>query len=388
MTASSQARLEPANDGLPCGLPAWAYADSELTRLEHERVLMPSWQIACHVSSIPAPGDYFTFDIGPDSVIVLRDQAGDVQAFHNACRHRGSRLVDGEGKCPGAITCPYHGWTYDLDGALRGLPVRESFPGLDRAAYGLKPVKTEILLGFVFICLKGDPVPLAETWREFLPDFAPYNFAEMVPLGPVYFEEWDVDWKVAMDNYLESYHVPIGHPGLNRTFTPDHEDQTNLESGVARSIGWMRDRLSTNWSERNYQQLIGTVTTDLPEANRRSWRFYSMLPNLGIDVFPDQMDFFQVLPNGPGKCIIRGANFGLPDTRREMRLARYLNNRINRQVQREDETLCRRIQRGITSSSYSPGPLSQIEACMLQFHDMLRERIPAIREPARPAVVV
>jgi len=388
MTAASQARLEAAGDGLPRGLPAWAYADAELARLEHERVLMPSWQIACHVSSIPTPGDYFTFDIGPDSVIVLRDQDGEIHAFHNACRHRGSRLVDGGGKCPGAITCPYHGWTYDLDGSLRGLPVRESFPGLDRAAYGLKPVRTEIMLGFVFVCLKGDPIPLAETWREFLPDFAPYNFDEMVPLGPVYFEEWDVDWKIAMDNYLESYHVPIGHPGLVRTFTPDHEDQTNLPSGVARSIGWMRDRLSTNWSERNYQQLIGTVTADLPEPNRRSWRFYSMLPNLGIDVFPDQMDFFQVLPNGPGKCIIRGANFGLPDSRREMRLARYLNNRINRQVQREDETLCRRIQRGITSSSYSPGPLSTIEACMLQFHDMLRERIPAIREPARPAVVV
>jgi len=113
-----------------------------------------------------------------------------------------------------------------------------------------------------------------------------------------------------------------------------------------------------------------------------------MLPNLGIDVFPDQMDFFQVLPNGPGKCIIRGGNFGLPDRRREMGLVRYLNNRINRQVQREDEFLCRRIQRGITSSSYSPGPLSEIEACMLQFHDLLQDRIPAIRAPTRPAVIV
>ena len=354
MTAASQAIPAPDGDGLPRGLPAWAYADARLTKLEHERVLMPSWQIACHVQSIPAPGDYMTFDIGPDSVVVLRYQAGDIHAFHNACRHRGARLVDGHGKCPGAITCPYHGWTYDLDGSLRGLPVRDSFPGLDRAAYGLKPVRTEIMLGFVFVCLTGDPAPLKEQWREFLPDFAPYRFDEMMPLGAIYFEEWDVDWKVAMDNYLESYHV----------------------------------RPSTNWSERNYQEMVGTVNADLPEANKRSWRFYSMLPNLGIDVFPDQMDFFQVLPNGPGKCIIRGGNFGLPDRRREMGLVRYLNNRINRQVQREDEFLCRRIQRGITSSSYSPGPLSEIEACMLQFHDLLQDRIPAIRAPTRPAVIV
>jgi phenylpropionate dioxygenase-like ring-hydroxylating dioxygenase large terminal subunit len=161
MTAALQAAPAPQGDGLPRGLPAWAYADARLTVLEHERVLMPSWQIACHAQSIPAPGDYMTFDIGPDSVVVLRDQAGAIHAYHNACRHRGARLVDGDGKCPGAITCPYHGWTYDLDGSLRGLPVRDSFPGLDRAAYGLKPVKTEIMLGFVFVCLKGDPIALS-----------------------------------------------------------------------------------------------------------------------------------------------------------------------------------------------------------------------------------
>ena len=88
-----------------------------------------------------------------------------------------------------------------------------------------------------------------------------------------------------------------------------------------------------------YQQLIGQVSGDLPEPQRRRWTFYSMLPNLGIDVFPDQMDFFQVLPRGPGKCTIRGATFGRPDERREMRVARYLSNRINRQVQREDEQI-------------------------------------------------
>ncbi len=83
-----------------------------------------------------------------------------------------------------------------------------------------------------------------------------------------------------------------------------------------------------------YQQLVGKVTEDLPEAHRRRWSFYSMLPNLGIDVFPDQMDFFQVLPRGPGKCLIRGQSFALPDDRREMKIVRYLASRINRQVQR------------------------------------------------------
>ena len=110
-----------------------------------------------------------------------------------------------------------------------------------------------------------------------------------------------------------------------------------------------------------------------------------MLPNLGIDVFPDQMDFFQVLPRGPGKCTIRGGSFAQPDSGREMRIARYLTTRISRQVQREDEFLCKRVQQGLASGSYEPGPLSKLENCMLEFHDMLRERIPEVRLPSAPA---
>jgi len=110
-----------------------------------------------------------------------------------------------------------------------------------------------------------------------------------------------------------------------------------------------------------------------------------MLPNLGVDVFPDQMDFFQVLPRGPGKCTIRGGSFARPDARREMRVVRYLSARINRQVQREDEFLCQRVQQGLASSSYEPGPLSMLESCMLQFHDLLRERIPEVRLSSAPS---
>ncbi len=370
---------------LPRALPAWTYRHPEMTRLELERLIKPSWQIVCHINSIPKAGDYITLDIGPESVVAVRDSHGEIRAFHNVCRHRGTRILDGTGNCPGAITCPYHGWSYRLNGTLLGMPVRESFPGLDRAEFGLRPVRTEILFGFVFVCVSGEPVPLAQVWDPFLDELAPYRFEDMVPLAPLYYEDWDVDWKIAMDNYLESYHVPTGHPGLFRLLTPDYDDQVSLPSGVARGIGWMREQPSSGWTERFYQTLIGPLTQSLPERNRTSWSFYSMLPNLGIDVFPDQMDFFQVLPRGPGQCTIRGGTFGLPDERREMRIARYLNARINRQVQREDEFLCRRVQRGLASSSYEPGPLSRLESCMLQFHDVLRDRIPEAAQASAPS---
>src|SRR5208282_963982 len=145
-------------------LPAWVYNNAELSRLELERVLKPSWQIVCHINSIPKTGDYETFDLGSESIMVLRDRDGSVRAFHNVCRHRGARLLDGAGNCPAAITCPYHGWTYRHDGGLIGMPVRESFPGLDRSQHGLRPVRVEVALSFVWVCLAGDPPPIATVW--------------------------------------------------------------------------------------------------------------------------------------------------------------------------------------------------------------------------------
>lgn len=365
-------------------LPAWVYSNAEMHRLEIDRILRPSWQIGCHVSQVPRPGDFVTFDLGPDSIVVLRDRDGQIRAFHNVCRHRGARLLDGSGHCAGTVVCPYHGWSYGYDGRLIGVPAKESFPGLDRSGHGLKAVRCEVLLGFVFVCLTGDPAPAREQWAPFLEELAPYRFEEMVPLTPVSYEEWDVDWKVAMDNYLESYHVPVGHPGLNRMFTPDYDDQKGSR-GIARGTSWLREQPSPRWSERHYQALVGSTATHLPSDYRRCWRFYSVLPNLGVDVYPELMDFFQVLPRAPGKCVIRYAIFGLPDERREMRVLRKLSNRINDSVNEEDRQLCLRVQRGLASPSYTPGPLSNIETWMTEFHDLLERQIPEIRLPAPPS---
>jgi phenylpropionate dioxygenase-like ring-hydroxylating dioxygenase large terminal subunit len=365
-------------------LPAWVYNHPELTRLELQRILLPSWQIVCHVNSIPKTGDYQTLDVGPESVIVLRERGGAIRAYHNVCRHRGSRILDGGGNCPATITCPYHGWTYRHDGGLIGMPVRESFPHLDRSEHGLRPVRVEVAFGFVFVCFSGDPPPPSESWGRLGERLKDYRLEEMVPLGPISQEIWPVDWKIAMDNYLESYHVPIGHPGLNRMFTPDYEDQESLPGGIALGTSWMREQPSPRWSERMYQRLVGQTVTHLPEELRRCWRFFSALPNLGIDVFPDQMDFFQLLPDGPGRCIVRGGVFGLADSSRDMRAVRYLSSRLNNQINKEDKWLCARVQRGLASSSYKPGPLSELERWMLEFHELLRTRIPEFKLASAP----
>jgi phenylpropionate dioxygenase-like ring-hydroxylating dioxygenase large terminal subunit len=364
-------------------LPARFYASQEVYDQDLRVIFGRHWIFVGTEPEIPEAGDFLTVDIGTDSILILRDDDEQLRAFHNVCRHRGARLLDGSGNCPSTITCPYHGWTYRHDGGLIGMPVRESFPGLDREQHALRPVRTDTAFGFVFVCLAGDPPPVSQIWGKLAVEFLPYRFEEMVPLGPITQETWNVDWKIAMDNYLESYHVPIGHPGLYRMFTPDYEDQASVP-GVARGVSWLRKQESPRWSEGLYQKMIGRVATHLPEDQRRCWRFYSALPNLGIDVFPDQMDFFQVLPSGPGKCTIRGGVFGLPDERREMRAVRFLSSRINTQVNNEDKWLCGRVQRGLASGSYKPGPLSQLERWMLEFHTLLRERIPEFDLPNAP----
>ncbi|MBV8307587.1 MAG: aromatic ring-hydroxylating dioxygenase subunit alpha [Gammaproteobacteria bacterium] len=378
--------LEAGPLSAPRSLPAWVYNHPEMTRLEYERILKPSWQIAGHVSQLARAGDFVTFELGGDSVIVLRDAAGAIRALRNVCRHRGTRLLEGSGHCAGRITCPYHGWTYRYDGSLLATPARDSFPDLDLREHGLETVRVEVALGFVWVCLGVEaPPPPSRIWAPLLEELAPYRFEDLVPTAPLFTEEWHVDWKIAMDNYLESYHVPIGHPGLNRMFTPDYEDQRGVP-GIARGFSWMRDAPSSRWSERLYQKHVAAVTAPhLPEPQRRSWRFYSCLPNLGLDIMPEQMDFFQVLPRGPGRTVIRGAAFGIADDRREMRLIRWLGNRINMAVNREDRLLCERLQRGINDSAYRPGPLSLLETWMLEFHDLLRARIPEVALPERPA---
>ena len=176
MNAPLARRVETPPGVTPHSLPAWVYNHPEMTRLEYERILKPSWQIACHISQIPESGDYVTFELGSDSVIVLREGGGGIRALRNVCRHRGTRLLEGSGRCLGRITCPYHGWTYRYDGSLLATPARDSFPNLDLREHSLAAVHLEVALGFVWVCLAADaPPPPSEMWAPVMEELAPYG---------------------------------------------------------------------------------------------------------------------------------------------------------------------------------------------------------------------
>ena len=363
-------------------LPGWLYHDPEFFEAEVARFLRAAPQVVCHLNELPNPGDWRSLDYLGESVIVLRGDDGEVRAFANVCRHRGSRLVDGDGGCARKLVCPYHAWTYGLDGRLTGVPMKAQYPGLDQDRLGLFPIAIEIWRGFVFVTLEPGAPSVAEMMAPYEHEIAPYRFEELQPIGRVTLRPRALNWKTIADNYSDGLHIPVGHPGLTRLFGRSYAIEANTH--VDRMSGLLADRPSANPSERAYQRFLPRVD-HLPEAQQQLWLYYKLWPNVAFDIYPDQIDFMQFLPTSATTTTIREISYALPDDRREMRAARYLNWRINRQVNAEDTQLIARVQAGMESPSYVAGPLGTSEVCLRSFARKLRRIIPEARLQRRPA---
>ena len=367
--------LREADQNDDLSLPGWVYHDPEYFAVEMRRVIRPAWQIVCHASEIENPGDWRSLDYLGESVIVIRGADGAVRAFANVCRHRGSRLVDGTGGCARRLTCPYHGWTYGADGRLIGVPNKEDYVGLDPSELGLVPVALESWRGFLFVRLEAGGPSVAEMMAPYEAEVAPHRFEDLRAMGRITMRPRDVNWKNVADNYSDALHINVAHPGLTRLFGKGY----GIEAGahVDRMWGDLLERPSTNISERAYQQL-------LPAESGRRWLYLKLWPNVAFDIYPDQVDFMHFVPVGPTETLIREISYSLPDDRREMKAAHYLNWRINRKVNEEDTTLIRRVQHGMESSLYRPGPLGRSEVCLRSFAKKLRRLIPETRLGSPP----
>jgi phenylpropionate dioxygenase-like ring-hydroxylating dioxygenase large terminal subunit len=358
-------------------LPAWIYHDPEFLHAERELVFRPSWQMVCHLSDIPKPGDYHTLDLLGEMILVVRGADNTACSFYNVCRHRAARLLDGpSGHCGSRITCPYHAWTYGLNGDLIGLPGREEFAHMDPRRHGLAPVELEIYRGFVFVRMVPSGPSVACMMAPYDAELACYRLEEMVPLGRVTLRERAVNWKNVGDNYSDALHIRVAHPGLTRLFG----DGYGVESRgwVDKMWGALVQAPSGNLSERLYQKYLPDVA-HLPSEHKRLWCYYKLWPNIAFDLYPDQIDFMQSLPLSATRTVIREIAYALPDERREMRAVRYLNWRINRRVSEEDRVLIERVQQGMASRSYTVGPLGDSEVSLKSFARRMREIIPAAK---------
>jgi carnitine monooxygenase subunit len=375
--------LQLASDADPLSgisLPGWVYHDAAFFAREMEAVIRPSWQIMCHVSDIANAGDWHGLELLGENIIVIRGDDHRVRAFNNVCRHRASRLVDGASGCVKKLVCPYHGWTYEKDGQLSGVPNKADYGGLDRSRLGLNAVDMEIWQGFIFVRLSGTGPSVAEMMSPFDAMIAPYRFAELKAFGRVTLRPRALNWKTIADNYSDGLHIPIAHPGLTRLFGRGYGIEANEH--VDRMWGDLVDRPSSNLSERAYQNFLPT-SSHLPADKQRHWLYFKLWPNVAFDIYPDQIDFMHFVPVSATQTLIREISYALPDDRREMRAARYLNWRINRQVNAEDSILIERVQAGMASQSYTPGPLGESEVCLRSFAQKLRALMPEVRQ-AKP----
>tara|TARA_B100001175_G_scaffold219615_1_gene186881 strand:+ start:219 stop:1418 length:1200 start_codon:yes stop_codon:yes gene_type:complete len=368
-------------------LPSWTYTNETFFELEKKNLFLNNWQLICHVSNINDPGDYFTFDIFNERLIAVRNEDNEINVFHNVCSHRATKLLDDtNGNCGKRINCPYHAWSYDLSGNLKNVPHQEQFKNFNKADNGLRPVEMEIFQGFIFAKILANNIPsVADQFKPYLKEIEPYNFESLQPLGRVTMRHRDVNWKQIADNYVDAMHIPIAHPGLSGLVGNSYGTEVSNNGGYIHKM-WgdlnkTRKNILSNTLYKNFLPKVKNLSAD----KQMYWAYYRLWPNLAFDVYPDQMDFMQFIPISASKTIIREIPFALKDDRREMQAARYLNWRINRQVNSEDTQLINWVQEGMETSGFNKGPLAESEVCLIDSNNKIRKAIPVANKDIEPS---
>ncbi len=372
------------NDWDRRGLPAWAYHSPALFELERTQLFLRHWQVAGHTSDIPAPGDWLSFDMLGERAVIMRGQDGTLRAFHNLCRHRGARVVDGtQGHCRGAIVCPFHGWVYNLDGTLRGAAAPTSFGDFDRANFGLKPIELQQFHGFLFLRFHPGPQPdVATLMAPFDADFAACKTADVLPCGvPDWGTTLAVNWKSVRDVDNEGYHVAMAHPGLQDLYGRTYRDHS-LDNGLSFSVGTFGDVPGRTWSVRNYVRLARP--DNRPAHLHNAWTYYGLFPNTVFSVTPEGVQLYHEMPLSPGQTRTTGRMYRHPHEDRQARAARYLAYRIDRATSDEDQQLSVWSNESMKSSAFEGFHLSDLEFGVRRHHDRLRDLMPVLRLEAAP----
>tara|TARA_Y100000589_G_scaffold193639_1_gene183216 strand:- start:729 stop:1964 length:1236 start_codon:yes stop_codon:yes gene_type:complete len=373
---------EIPNDWDRSGLPAWSFFNNEMFEAEKDLLFRRHWQLICHSNDIPNAGDFITWNLIGERALVIRGKDQKIRAFHNLCKHRGSRVIAHDaGTCKSTITCPFHGWTYNLDGTLRGASQPSSLPKLDPVEYGLPPLEMDIWNGFIFVRFQPGPQPaLSDILKNFDIEVSQYELYDLEPTGDGFWtEEIDANWKCVRDVDNEGYHVPMAHPGLHDLFGKNYYDEP-IAGGLSRSVGSFDSGDGRLWSVRNYKKLLHAKDS-LDETHQKCWLYIGVFPNLVFGLYPDSVIFYQEYPVKNGKTIQRGGNYKYAEESREMKVSRYLSMRIDRLTSKEDEQLIKWSWEAAFSSAYEGVLLSDLEYGVKAYHDTLREYFPVLLGP-------
>ncbi len=290
----SHVSRNPQSDRLRA-LAARYYVDHAVLDREKEQLFFRTWQYACHVDELGAPGAYVTTEVLGQNVFVVRSEGGEIRAFYNVCPHRGHKLVDGKGS-KSTIVCPYHQWSFALDGSVRGTRTTPTSHAPERALIHLSAVRVDRLLDFVFVNLDPQAEPIADFWpglEEHIlatcPDVASFALSDSVSaLHPV---DLQANWKVHVDNFLECYHCRIGH----RSFS-DMLDVTGQKQVLFRNHSYVFIP-SSGKAENSAYPLD-------PEHDAMDLHFWHLFPNMGLARFagPGNLSLSQWFPLGPNRA--------------------------------------------------------------------------------------
>jgi Rieske 2Fe-2S family protein len=340
-------------------LPGEYYTSSRVFAAEAETIFGRLWTCAGRCSQVPRPGDYTLHSIGAESIILVRGRDGVMRAHYNVCRHRGTRLCSQPaGHFTDVIQCPYHAWTYSLDGQLVGAPHMQDVPSFDRADYPLHQAAVAEYGGFAFV--NGDPAaPSFASWCA--PMTERLERFDLASLEPAHRAEYVVhaNWKLVFQNYSECLHCPVIHPGLSARISYQ-SGANDLVDGPFLG-GYMELAAGHESVTPTGRACAPPISPGLPHDDRRRAYYYSVMPNLLLSVHPDYVNYYVLTPLAVDRTAItsewlfraeqRGASF-------DPEAAVQFWDEVNRQ----DWHIIEQSQLGIASTRYRPGPYSPRES--------------------------
>jgi len=348
-------------------LPSRLYTDASVFATEKEKIFSRTWQVAGHASQVANPGDYFTTELVGEPLVFVRGGDGRLRGFYNVCRHRAGPPAQGCGSRK-LFRCGYHGWTYGLDGALLSATEIEGVEGFRPGDFALTPVRTEEWFNLVFVNLDPEAAPLRESLGELPRQAEKFPFAEM-KLFERRTYDMKCNWKTYVDNYLEGYHLPSVHPGLNRELDYNAyvvEPHARGHEGYVRQFSPIRGAQSGDATPRRYPEAREDWTTD----------YFWIFPNWMLNCYPDNVSLNIVLPVEPERSLAI-FEWYLPEKDHATAAAKAAVE-FSDQIQREDVGICETVQRNLRSRSYSRGRFSvKQEKGVHAFHRMYGEAMGA-----------
>jgi len=345
-------------------LPQRDYVGTAVFLEEQERLFAHRWLCIGREEQIAKPGQYVLVEIGVESLIVVRDRSGTVRALFNVCRHRGTRLCEDPcGELSETIQCPYHAWTYALDGRLIGVPDQRELEGFNKADYPLLQAHVALWEGFMFINLAAEPEPFAEAFAPLLGRVSRWNLPAL-KVGRRFVYDVRANWKLLFQNYSECYHCSPVHPSLVKLSLPTSGENDLVDGPI---LGGFMMITEPGGSLTLSGEACGVPVADLSDEDRQRVYYYSIFPNMFLSLHHDYAMVHTFQPLAPDRTRIVCEFLFHPDTLASPEFNPDDGAGFWDGVNREDWHICERAQAGVQSRAYRPGPYSRRESLSAAF---------------------